>query len=149
KRTIDNTLNKAIKPDSPCSNEQLFYASDICSEALEAARKNADLGGVGKMIHWERRNFFTLRQEDVFRLHPVSGKDRFLVLNPPYGKRLEIDAPFYKKLFYHLQKHFSHWKILVLLPTYVHWEDFPLSPCKHLVFRHGGLRIQALVLEPD
>jgi putative N6-adenine-specific DNA methylase len=56
---------------------------DIDPEALKAARANARLAGVDKMIH--------LQQRDVKDLHHPKPYG-FLIANPPYGERLEDKA---------------------------------------------------------
>lgn len=53
---------------------------DIDGEIIKAARANAELAGVGHMIHFQQRPVSELS-------HPK--KYGFLITNPPYGERLE------------------------------------------------------------
>ena len=53
---------------------------DIDGEVVKAARANAKMAGVDKMIHFQQRDVADLR-------HPK--KYGFVVTNPPYGERLE------------------------------------------------------------
>lgn len=65
---------------------------DIDEDVLKAARKNAAMAGVDKLIHFQRRDVRDLS-------HPK--KYGFIITNPPYGERLEEKAtlpPIYKAL---------------------------------------------------
>ena len=53
---------------------------DIDPEALKAARANAKMAGVDKLIHFQRRGVEELH-------HPK--KYGFIITNPPYGERLQ------------------------------------------------------------
>jgi putative N6-adenine-specific DNA methylase len=56
---------------------------DIDKNIIEAARANARLAGVEKLIHFQ--------QQDIKDLHQPK-KYGFIVTNPPYGERLEDRA---------------------------------------------------------
>lgn len=56
---------------------------DIDAEALKAARSNAKLAGVEKMIHFQQRAVKDLRHPKPYG---------FIITNPPYGERLEEKA---------------------------------------------------------
>ena len=53
---------------------------DLDGEIIKAARENARLAGVDKLIHFQQRDVKDLR-------HPK--KYGFVVTNPPYGERIE------------------------------------------------------------
>lgn len=56
---------------------------DIDGEVVKVARENARRAGVGEMIHFQQRGIDELH-------HPK--KYGFLILNPPYGERMEEKA---------------------------------------------------------
>ncbi|MCF0132811.1 MAG: class I SAM-dependent RNA methyltransferase [Blautia sp.] len=56
---------------------------DIDPEALRAARANAKLAGVDKLIHFQQRPVKDLRHPKPYG---------FIITNPPYGERLEEKA---------------------------------------------------------
>lgn len=68
-------VNLQIRPD--------IQGYDIDSEALKAARSNARMAGVDRLIHFQQRPVKELRH---------SGSYGFLISNPPYGERLEDKA---------------------------------------------------------
>lgn len=53
---------------------------DVDGEVIRAARENAKLAGVEKLIHFQKRDVADLS-------HPK--KYGFLITNPPYGERIE------------------------------------------------------------
>ena len=57
---------------------------DIDPAAIEAARNNARLAGVEKLIHFQVRDVASLSHH---------GKYGFIIANPPYGERLLKDDP--------------------------------------------------------
>lgn len=56
---------------------------DIDAEALKAARANAKMAGVDKLIHFQQRPVKELRHPKPYG---------FIITNPPYGERLEEKA---------------------------------------------------------
>jgi 23S rRNA G2445 N2-methylase RlmL len=123
---------------------------------------------VEEYIHFEQKDFFSLDGEYVVSriqsagMEPENmgnsgdrdnsriGKNRFLVLNPPYGKRLGLEGSYYHRLWEHIRKGFPHWKVLLLLPVSVGVSDLAGGRVlRRIVFRHGGLRVQALFFEND
>ena len=56
---------------------------DISPEALKAARANAKMAGVDKLIHFQQREVKELRHPKPYG---------FIITNPPYGERLEEKA---------------------------------------------------------
>ncbi|MCX7787451.1 MAG: hypothetical protein N2442_07125 [Spirochaetes bacterium] len=137
-------------------NEKPFcFASDQEMSALEAARVNSRSAGVEEFILFEQKDFFSLNAEYVMsRLEKgeKEGKDtceRFLVLNPPYGKRLEVDRTYHLHLWEHIRKNFPHWKVLLLLPASIDLSHRSREIGKRILFRHGGLRVQAFLFETD
>ena len=68
----DDILIRDLKTD--------IQGYDIDPEAVKAARANAEMAGVGKLIHLQKRDVKDLS-------HP--GSFGFIITNPPYGERLE------------------------------------------------------------
>ncbi len=64
-------MDLSVKPD--------IQGFDIDGDIIKAAKENAQLAGVGGMIHFQKRPVAELN-------HPK--KYGFLVTNPPYGERI-------------------------------------------------------------
>lgn len=75
KRALDEAKERIVWPDK--TDIQAF---DSDYNVIKAARENAKLAGVDKLIHFQQRPIRELN-------HPK--KYGFIVTNPPYGERLE------------------------------------------------------------
>ncbi len=124
------------------------FASDWETSAVEAARANSRNAGVETCILFEQKDFFTLNGEYIVSRIKNPG-ERYLVLNPPYGKRLEADRKYPIRLWEHIRKSFPRWKILLLLPVSFDLSSRSMEEGRRILFRHGGLRIQALLFKTD
>jgi putative N6-adenine-specific DNA methylase len=125
--------------------KRFLLASDTSGEALTLAKRNAARAGISENILWETRDFFAWTGE---KIRTLSGAEKdapaYLVLNPPYGKRLEGGGEtFYRELGRHIQKNFRGWKVLVLFPGSAELKAFSLQPARLLRPRHGGIVISA------
>lgn len=81
--------------------ENPVYASDINMKAIEACRSNAQNAGVDHLMQ--------IKNMDFFQSYPQTDSG-MLVMNPPYGERLDEDKDipvFYKKIGDHLKQHYS------------------------------------------
>jgi putative N6-adenine-specific DNA methylase len=122
-----------------------LLASDISPQALELANLNAARAGIQKNILWENRDFFEWTGEKIKNLSGAQeNSPSYLVLNPPYGRRLEGGGnSFYRDLGSHLRRNFRGWQVLVLFPGKAELNAFGLQPSRILRPRHGGLVIYA------
>ncbi|MBR2121862.1 MAG: class I SAM-dependent RNA methyltransferase [Lachnospiraceae bacterium] len=93
-KDIREEASEAADPDI----ETDIQGYDIDPAAIEAARNNARLAGVDKLIHFQVR--------DVSRLSH-HGKYGFLIANPPYGERLLKDDPEIWQLYAALGERFK------------------------------------------
>ena len=106
---------------------------DIDGEIVKAARKNADLAGVGKLIHFQQRDVADLR-------HPK--KYGFIITNPPYGERLSerSELPALYKVFGDAAFALSDWSVYVITG----YEDAPKymgrKPAKNRKIYNGMLK---------
>ncbi|NNC95777.1 MAG: class I SAM-dependent RNA methyltransferase [Chitinophagales bacterium] len=91
--------NEAVKNVNMPANNAI-YAFDIDEESVQIAKENAKRAGVKDLI-----NFKT---EDLFESES-NLSDTLLILNPPYGKRINPDEliGFYKSIGTALKHHFN------------------------------------------
>ncbi|MCL2252887.1 MAG: class I SAM-dependent RNA methyltransferase [Lachnospiraceae bacterium] len=73
-------IREEAKEDEDLTVETDIQAYDIDEKIIAAARENARLAGVEKLIHFQKRGIDQLR-------HPK--KYGFIITNPPYGERIE------------------------------------------------------------
>jgi len=73
-------LRKKARQDSQKTLPATIIASDIDPKAIEAARHNAQTAGVDRLIEFK---------VCPFEKTPVPGGGGIIIMNPPYGERLE------------------------------------------------------------
>jgi len=113
-----------------------MVALDRDPGAIEMARENASRAGVAADLHWECRDFFSFRPED--RGLPPG----WLILNPPYGKRLRDGGEsLYRELGVHLREHFRGWQAAVLAPALPVAGKMKIRPLRFWKIEHGGLPV--------
>jgi putative N6-adenine-specific DNA methylase len=140
-----NYLKRSLKKEP--GETVCCFASDTDEKILSSALRNAASAGIEKKICFEQRDFFSLNGKDVLeRLNAGGETEKYLVLNPPYGKRLERDRQQYGRIGRHLQKAFSGWKALVIVPSEVPLSEISKSIGRIIGFRHGGEKIHAIIL---
>ena len=124
-------------------------ACDLDPRALGIAARNASRAGVEDRVRFLERDFFRLTGGDILReTGGVPGGRGFLVLNPPYGRRLPGgEEDFFRRLGRHIRESFPAFRVLVLFPNPGTLEAFGGRAETLFTFRHGGLRVTAGLFE--
>jgi len=126
-------------------NQPIVCASDkdrqTC-QALEKTVRDNDLAGTISVV---AKDFFDLLPSHI-QERTQTKKQGLVVLNPPYGRRLESRAQS-EKLFVEickkLQKDFKGWKIALIAPNKHLVKNVPFPAASHHLF-HGGLNLVLL-----
>ena len=109
---------------------------DAQGEAIEIAQDNARRAGLSEDISWEVTDFFSY-EPSRHALRPG-----VLILNPPYGKRLETAGrEFYERLGLHVRTLYRGWRIAVLAPERSLLQQVGLPRLRIWQIPHGGLSI--------
>jgi len=142
-KDYDGELFNGIKKeaDSAISFEGLkIHASDISSDAVEKARKNAGLAGLDKLITFEVSDFCDVRKSEDKML---------LVMNPPYGERIKPEEilSLYGMIGSTLKRYFAGSAALVISSHREALKQVGLKPAgKHILF-NGALECLLLRYE--
>jgi putative N6-adenine-specific DNA methylase len=113
-----------------------ILAMDSEPRALDIARKNAERAGVDQDIEWRTMDLFAFRPQD-YPLPPG-----LLVLDPPYGRRLEGGGKdFYERLGRHLRRYFEGWQTVVLAPSKAEALSLKIPSMRFWQISHGGAPI--------
>ncbi len=121
------------------------------TKAIVAARKAFTNFG-------DKHSKFAIEHADVFQVPPTSlkakltevkdAKNKILVCNPPYGKRLKIEEPFaiyYPKLLNRFEELFAPQIASIILPQKVNLERLKLPPAWEMLktdsFSNGGFSV--------
>ena len=172
---IKNLEPASKQPGATLASNLKIVTSDISDRAIEIIRHNVEsspLAGIapnGDTPNPQHRDFFSYTAKEIAETSGDSAP--ILVLNPPYGKRLDFDAPkLYTKIGRHLAALASELKplgkqitVAILAPkddsregskftctaNLLH-ECPALSPennsaAKHIVTSHGGLTLNTFI----
>ena len=118
-----------------------IHASDLSPEACRRLETSAHHASLADAI--------TIRTADFFQMPPdsFSGKCGLMVLNPPYGRRLEAGGAI--KQFYHridkkLTADFVGWQAALIVPHH-QWLPGLAGRLESMPLSHGGLRLKLLI----
>ncbi len=121
-----------------------IFASDIDGAALAALEQNLSNYDFCNMIAAAKKDFFAINPSDIIQgiSHDKKG---IVMLNPPYGKRLESNNDnglFYGEIGKKLKKDFKGWRVGILLPSRASKASLGIKLELKPIF-HGGLDIFA------
>lgn len=138
---IRREAEKRISP----SVEPAVFASDRDQASCLALKKTVREKDLAGTVLVYRKDFFDLLPSDIKR--SLKGAPRGLVvINPPYGRRLETGADS-EKLFveicHKLQRDFRGWKLALIAPNRNLVKKVPFPVVSHALF-HGGLNLTLL-----
>ncbi len=129
-------LRKEAESRICVSERPLLFAGDRDLAALSDLQRCLKTHGLNRSVALFAGDFFDLRPE---RLSAGPG---LVVLNPPYGRRLNADADgdvFMAKVVAHLSRTFRGWKVALVSPPQL-LGNIPF-PHRRRRLAHGGLRL--------
>jgi len=138
---IRREAEKQISPPG----EPTIFASDrnqASCLALEKTVREKDLAGT---VSVHRKDFFDLLPSDIKKSLKGAPKG-FVVINPPYGRRLKIGAgreKLFVEICHKLQRDFRGWKLALIAPNRNLAKKVPFPVVSHALF-HGGLNLTLL-----
>jgi len=117
-----------------------IQASDVDGRMLAQARQNAKDADVSELI-----NFSVL---DIARLTPpAAALDGLMIVNPPYGGRIEADVrALYAMLGKVFKERFSGWRMMVIVPDHGCERALGVTVKRRLKVKHGGRWVHMLHL---
>ncbi len=162
------TWNYLVNSEFGVQNSELrtIITSDISERAVEIIRHNVECCSLAKIepapIDPQQKDFFSYTPEEISNIgHDTSNGSRnarvIIVLNPPYGKRLDADAP---KLYARIGKKLSELAqgigrplVVAILAPKGACSDILLKNCaalglpstKVIKTSHGGISLNCFV----
>lgn len=114
---------------------------DVDRKTVEAARANAKAAGFGKSIQIYRSGV------DISQLpEELAGIKGTIIVNPPYGERLEKDEPLlhdvYKDLGFALKTRYKGWRVWVLSPRRDLTDLMAMKPFKRYKVWNGPIECE-------
>lgn len=131
-------LKKQARENQTLLSEKQIFASDIDDHAVAVMRQNISTHDFCQTIDLCRKDFFSLSPSMI-----SPGKKGVIMLNPPYGKRLEEKTGtkiLYREIEKKLLSDFKGWRLGIILPLKDVLPD-PLLKLQWKPISHGGLDI--------
>jgi len=141
-KTYAYQKRQASKKFLTLQKKQIF-ASDIDDRALTALELNISNYDFKPIIDIAKKDFFSINPSMISPISP--GKKGVIMLNPPYGKRLEENSNtrgFYREIGKKLATDFKGWRVGIILPSRACRSYLGLKLELKPIF-HGGLDIFA------
>lgn len=113
-----------------------IFPSDLNEQAVTVTRENLKIYKFTRSIDVRKKDFFSLNPNLI-----SPGKKGLVVINPPYGKRIEQNKDgqnFYKEIQKKLENDFKGWRAAMILPTRKDMRSLNL-PLHQIKTFHGGL----------
>ncbi len=142
-KTYDYLKQQALENVSVFPGKQIF-ASDMNESAVAALAENMSNHEFSKIIDVSKKDFFSIELSGDLTGMPA-GKKGVILLNPPYGKRLEENKNtriFFSEIGKKLASDFKGWRLGIVLPSRESKSYLGLKLALKPVF-HGGLDIFA------
>jgi len=115
----------AAEVTAKADQKPIIFGSDVAHRMVDFAQRNAERAGVAELIEF--------RGGDALQRLPPSETPGLLLLNPPYGERIEVagvagtgrgreqaqlqeGGEFFNQLSAHWKKHYAGWTAWVLSP---------------------------------
>ncbi len=135
-RRVSDQLRAAKKSELSAP----IYASDIHPKYVEVARASALRARVEKYLQFSVNPF----QESV-----PPAPSGLLVANLPYGERIGagVIQKLYREVGEHIQKHFSGWKIALLVPRTAPIHLLKLKTDREVELMNGALPVKLLLVD--
>jgi putative N6-adenine-specific DNA methylase len=118
-----------------------IFTSDIDYEAVITANKNILSAGVGKILSAEKLDFF----KEIIPL--PADKKCLIVLNPPYGKRLNAESAenIYRKIGKTIREKYSSCGYAIITPSVEMEKIMSLPYDKKIMFKNGGINTAVVI----
>lgn len=135
--TFDHMVSRAMP--STDTTPAPIICRDIDPLALTAARRNADACVAGNLVRFEPADFLEA---------PPPCPSGLVVMNPPYGLRLQASDPpaaHFRRIARVLASRWRGWRYAIVLPDAALARQWPLPALSRLDFKHGGLDAVTLI----
>tara|TARA_B100000530_G_scaffold229990_1_gene148657 strand:- start:50 stop:1270 length:1221 start_codon:yes stop_codon:yes gene_type:complete len=127
--------NDVIKEEKPFSG--MIRGFDISASAISTARKHVSNMKLGDIVKIQGHDFFQLK----------STQNSILVINPPYGKRIELKKDYYKQIGDSLKQNHTNTEAWIISSELEELKKIGLRPSKKIKLYNGSLECKLLKYE--
>jgi len=133
-RSVWQGFRESAREDARRGRKQFageIVSSDMDVAALDVAQNNAQTAGVDGMIRFVRA--------DVLSIQPQTGT---LVMNPPYGERMEVNGLALPEFYYQLGRHlrvFPDSKLTIISTSQLLKKNMHMRPSQRISTYNGPI----------
>ena len=142
------------KCPSPSPFEPLLWGSDISPHQVQRAQQNSQRAGVHEWCEWRAlalsdagphvQEWLASKQESLPSSNSSTSSTRkgVLLMNPPYGHRLNQDEElthFFTECGQALKKDFQGFEAWMIIADDAPWKAMRMKPSQRLPFRNGSI----------
>ena len=135
-------IKNETKPHFRFPEKPVVFASDVDGRTIDTLGKTIQSMGLSKNIAVFSRNFFDFHPREI-----TGGTTGIVVINPPYGVRLETKQTgrqLFKNIIKKLRSDYKNWKCILISPEKKLIEGLSFQNAVYPVF-HGGLTVYLVV----
>ena len=134
-KLFQHVKSDIIKEEKPFSGT--IKGFDISASAISTARKHVSNMQIGEIINIQGQDFFQLE----------SNQKSILVINPPYGKRIELKKDYYKQIGDSLKQNHTNTETWIISSELEELKKIGLRPSKKIKLYNGSLECKLLKYE--
>ena len=129
--------NREAAPVSP--SDLKIFGTDSLARMTALTARNAERARVGAYIKTETKDFFETK--------PPSETPGIIIMNPPYGERLEANPEFFKKIGDHLKHNYKGWNVWMLIGSREALKQIGLRTAKRIPIFNGPIECRLVKFE--
>jgi len=130
-----NVKDQIMKKETPFNGK--IKGFDISASAISVARKHVSNMKLSSIINIQGQDFFQLK----------SNENSILVINPPYGKRIELKKDYYKQIGDSLKQNHINTQAWIISSELEELKTVGLRPSKKIKLFNGSLECKLLQYE--
>ena len=134
-KLFQKVKNEIIQNEKPFNGT--IKGFDISASAISTARKHVANMKMGNIIKIQGHDFFQLK----------SNENSILVINPPYGKRIELKKDYYKNIGDSLKQNHTNTQAWIISSELEELKKIGLRPSKKIKLYNGSLECKLLKYE--
>lgn len=146
KKSFNYLIKNQIQQQKTLQDIKVFM-SDTNDDSVKTALHNCSTAGISNLCQPVRHDFFS----DVLP-GTTPEKPALMVLNPPYGKRLENEniKKLYRKIGEMIRNNYPRWGYAIICPGLEVEKALSLSHDRKILFMNGGIKVSVIIKDaPD
>ena len=134
-KLFNSIKQESLDNETPCS--AVIKGFDISASAIATARHHIHNMKLNKIIKIDGQDFF----------NSTGPENTLIIMNPPYGKRIELKQNYYKEIGNTLKQKYTNTSVWIISSELDELKTIGLRPSKKLKLFNGALECKLLKYE--